>query len=355
MTGWRPPSIEFPDTVQNVREFFDKNIHEILESPPLLNENALQESCKEFPETKVDNLRRGQDALRKGDIHNAHIMLEPEALTHPHAAALSGLACYALGRVERAVFLWDALFRVFGLDDKPSLYNSFINLGHAMMKQDNSLNPEADTLSIICKGKGIDVGCGGNKTCPEAIGVDLTAYGDEGIHGGQRKIVSSADIVASGDYLPMFESEELDYVIARHNLEHYQDYVKTLFEWTRVLKPGGLMGIVAPDQRWVDTISLDPTHYHVFTVESLQNIFSLLPSIEPIHVGVMLPRWSIVALTRKTPVDSRYDFAASINKRERERVAAQKAIYEKEKNLTLAAECATEMEWLGNNQKAGMM
>jgi predicted SAM-dependent methyltransferase len=38
-------------------------------------------------------------------------------------------------------------------------------------------------------------------------------------------------------------------VVARHNLEHYVDVVKTLCEWRRVLKPGGVMAILVPDER----------------------------------------------------------------------------------------------------------
>ena len=63
---------------------------------------------------------------------------------------------------------------------------------------------------------------------PDCIGVDLLAAGEVGEHGvvsGQRSV---ADVRASGDDLHMFADGELDFVVSRHNLEHYVDVVKTL-------------------------------------------------------------------------------------------------------------------------------
>jgi SAM-dependent methyltransferase len=104
---------------------------------------------------------------------------------------------------------------------------------------DEKNHPEALALAPFCQGKGIDVGCGHRKVSPSCIGVDLIARGDKGEHGVVANQTSVADIQASGDDLHMFGDGELDYVVARHNLEHYVDVVKTLCEWRRVLKPGG--------------------------------------------------------------------------------------------------------------------
>ncbi len=93
---------------------------------------------------------------------------------------------------------------------------------------DEGNHPEALALQPYCVGRGIDVGCGHRKVAPHCIGVDLLAAGEVGEHGvvhGQRSV---ADIQASGDDLHMFADGELDYVVSRHNLEHYVDVVKTL-------------------------------------------------------------------------------------------------------------------------------
>ena len=59
------------------------------------------------------------------------------------------------------------------------------------------------------------------------------AKGETGRYGVVANQVSVADVQASGDDLHMFRDGELDYVVSRHNLEHYIDIVKTLLEWRR--------------------------------------------------------------------------------------------------------------------------
>ena len=119
---------------------------------------------------------------------------------------------------------------------------------------DEKNHPEAPSAGPVLLGEGIAVGCGHRKVSPGCIGVDLIARGDKGEHGVVANQTSVADIQASGDDLHMFGDGELDYVMARHNLEHYMDVVKTLCEWRRVLKPGGVMAIVVPDERAGDTV-----------------------------------------------------------------------------------------------------
>ncbi len=122
---------------------------------------------------------------------------------------------------------------------------------------DEGNHPEALALEPYCVGHGIDVGCGHRKVAPHCIGVDLLAAGEVGEHGvvqGQRSV---ADVQASGDDLHMFADGELDYVVSRHNLEHYVDAVKTLQEWARVTRPGGIVAMIVPDERAGDTIFLD--------------------------------------------------------------------------------------------------
>jgi glycosyltransferase involved in cell wall biosynthesis len=133
-------------------------------------------------------------------------------------------------------------------------------------------------LMNIVKGKGIDVGCGSNKITPETIGIDLIAkdeiLGEFG--GGWEDEKSTADIKASGDNLHMFSDNELDYVVARHNLEHYANPIKTLREWNRVLRPDGKLGITMPDDTRVSGIRLDPTHKHSFNREGLKDMLELI-------------------------------------------------------------------------------
>jgi len=163
---------------------------------------------------------------------------------------------------------------------------------------DESNHPEAVALAKFCVGRGIDVGCGHRKVAPDCIGVDLLQAGEKGAYGVVKGKASVADVKASGDDLP-FKTNELDYVVSRHNLEHYIDVVKTLQEWRRVLKPGGVMAMIVPDERAGDTIYLDPTHKHVFTPESLERLVSALGGLDVLSTDVVVPNWSFMLVAKK--------------------------------------------------------
>jgi hypothetical protein len=161
------------------------------------------------------------------------------------------------------------------------------------------LHPEIRAIESVCVGRGIDVGCGSNKTTPGCIGVDLTAKGSTGIHGSETGRVSVADVAASGDDLKDFSDGSLDFVVARHNLEHYHDPSRTLAEWKRVVRIGGRIGVVVPDHAVVDTYALDPTHYCHFTMESFSELVGAVGGLKIDEIGVCVPKWSFKAvLTR---------------------------------------------------------
>lgn len=326
--------------------YFHGRVQEILKDPPLLSASALRASLDESATGVQEIVSLAQKALLEGRLSDALGLLDLCAVNHPHAAALAGLVSYALGLVEKAVLFWESISHMIPKDSKPSLYSSLVNLGDWMRQANPSLHPETDAFSILCSGRGLDVGCGGKKTCPQAIGVDIVTGGSTGQHGGQAGVKSMADVTASGDYMPMFADGEMDYVIARHNLEHYKDHVKALLEWMRVLKPGGLLAVAAPDHEWVDTINIDITHTHVFTTESLERLFGLLPGMKTVFVGGLIPRWSIIAVAQKTPPAEPYDYLAAMRSRDMERVARRMDIHRQEGREWLAGECQRELSRL---------
>ena len=136
---------------------------------------------------------------------------------------------------------------------------------------------------------------------PECIGVDLLAAGEVGEHGVVTGELSVADVQASGDDLHMFADGELDFVVSRHNLEHYVDVVKTLQEWARVTRDGGTVAMIVPDERAGDTIVLDPTHKHTFTPESLERLVNLVGGLRVVATGVVTPNWSFLIVARRVP------------------------------------------------------
>ncbi|VAX21317.1 hypothetical protein MNBD_NITROSPINAE03-1450 [hydrothermal vent metagenome] len=349
--SWLPPPLEFPDEVDSALKYFDKRIVSLISDPPLLNQTQLKSSTAGEPDSVYRALCEGQEALNERAVSRARAILEPVAGRHMHACALTGITCFALGRYQRAISYFEALDRMAPDDAPDNLYQSLVNVGRWIQTDDKSMSLEADFMRLLCYGSGIDVGCGGAKTCKEAVGVDITPGGDKGVHGSQIAVESLANITASGDHLPMIETGSLDFVISRHNLEHYKDYIKAVKEWTRVLKPGGLLGVVTPDHEWVDTIRLDPTHYHVFTKESLRRLFNLLPGLGLLHAGVSAPLWSVMAIAQRTPFDGEpFDFFKAHNQREITRLISRKQRYLKDGRNDLAGECETEARLLKENK-----
>lgn len=352
MSGSFPPPIKFPAGIGDPVAYFHARVEGILKDPPLLSASALRASLGEGATGVQEMVSLAQKALLEGRLSDSLGLLNICAVNHPHAAALAGLASYALGLVEKAVFFWESISHMIPKDSKPTLYSSLVYLGDWMRRVSPSLHPETDAFSIICPGRGLDVGCGGSKTCPTAIGVDIISGGSSSLHGGQAGVISRADVTASGDYMPMFADGEMDYVIARHNLQHYKDHVKALLEWIRVLKPGGLLAVAVPDHEWVDTINIDITHTHVFTTESLERLFGLLPGMKTTLVGGLIPRWSIMAVAQKASATEPYDYWEDIRSRDMGRVTRQMGIHRQEGREWLAGECQRELARLAGGDQA---
>lgn len=340
MSGSLLPPIKFPPGIVDPVAYFHQRAEEILKDPPLLSASALRASLGEGATGVHEAAILAQKAILEGRLSDSLGLLELCAANHPHAAALAGLVSYALGLVEKAVFFWESISHMIPEDSKPSLYSSLVNLGDWMRRADPSLDPETDALAILCSGKGLDVGYGGAKTCPSAISVGGGA--------GQAK----ADTAASGDYLPMFADGQMDYVIARHSLGRCKDHVKALLEWMRVLKAGGLLAVATPDHDWVDTIKMDATHTHAFTAESLERLFSLLPGMNTLFAGGLVPRWSIMAVAQKAPASRPYDYFAAVRSRDMARIRRRMAIHRQNGREWLAGECQRELSRLGGKDQA---
>ncbi len=129
---------------------------------------------------------------------------------------------------------------------------------------------EGDVIREMVKGKNIcELGVGGKKTLPYCIGVDRVKQGEMIPFVNQ---ISVADVVADvGEALP-FDNETFDCVIARHILEHTVDILKTLIEWTRIIRVGGQLIIAVPNENIENGIPLNPEHCHAFTPESLSRL-----------------------------------------------------------------------------------
>lgn len=167
---------------------------------------------------------------------------------------------------------------------------------------DDELDPmwrwEVEKLVPWMSGKGVDIGCGTRTFSPDIKRVDI----DKSVR---------PDVVASGDKLP-FKNGEYDFVMAIHAFEHFPDPRKTLTEWLRVIKVGGIVGIVHPDITFtkkqnpeIDNPGLRENpfnrHYHEHTQESFLEMvrsFSDLP-FRIVDYGVACGKWSFYVILKK--------------------------------------------------------
>ena len=85
-----------------------------------------------------------------------------------------------------------------------------------------------DDIIPYLKGKGIDIGCGSDPVFSNVRGFDLK-------DGDANKIT---------DYV----KDQYDFVFSSHALEHMDDPVRALEEWFSILRPGGHLVVLVPDE-----------------------------------------------------------------------------------------------------------
>lgn len=202
---------------------------------------------------------------------------------------------------DRTVFVYHHGFktgeRVFGTSDKGGGWNSYefkektdfaLIRKHGFKKwaecmrgvyefdgnitdsQTSLSDSEGEVIKQQAKGEIIlDLGCGGNKTIPGAIGIDMVKR-DEFIDTLTFGAKSQADIQADVSKELPLEDNHADTIIARHILEHMVDPISALKYWLRVLKPGGRLIIAVPDQSRHSTIPMNTEHVHAWTPDSMK-------------------------------------------------------------------------------------
>ena len=80
----------------------------------------------------------------------------------------------------------------------------------------------------VLQGEGIDIGCGADPVLPGVMPFDL-AQGD-------------ANRVAD------FVHRQFDFVYASHCLEHMRDPREAIVQWWSLVKPGGVLFVIVPDE-----------------------------------------------------------------------------------------------------------
>lgn len=133
---------------------------------------------------------------------------------------------------------------------------------------------EGEICARLVEGENVlELGCGGRKTVPHAVGIDLHPAGEViPFVAGQDVGGSRADLI--GDVstgLPVGRRSQ-DTIIARHILEHCQDPLGTLQIWNQALRFTGRLIVAVPNQQLGNTIVMNPEHVVSFVPKSLANL-----------------------------------------------------------------------------------
>jgi len=128
------------------------------------------------------------------------------------------------------------------------------------------------------RGRGIDIGCG-----PDPVSDDACRFDIE--DGDANRITD-------------FVHEQFDFVYASHCLEHMHDPRATIQDWWKLVKPGGYLFILVPDEDLYEQghfpSRFNPDHKATFTISKSK---SWSPkSINVLSLANSLPEGQIVSL-----------------------------------------------------------
>jgi hypothetical protein len=157
-------------------------------------------------------------------------------------------------------------------------------------------------LLPYCTGYGLDLGFGGDKIQPTAIGVDLPVpY----THVGEDPVQLGGD----ARHLIWFRDEVLDYVYSSHLLEDFpaNETRSIIMEWLRVLKVGGHLVLYQPDEQIYRAHckatgqSYNASHsVPDFSLAWLQNkVLVTIPGIEIVYGNPLVETYSFEIVIRK--------------------------------------------------------
>jgi len=128
-----------------------------------------------------------------------------------------------------------------------------------------------------CRGIGLDLGCGEEKICPQAIGIDVNG----------EKADINIDLSAN-DSLRIFSDCHFDYVFSSHCLEDFLTTEAILREWWRVIRPGGYLILYGPDPDYyprIGTEGANPKHEKDLRWQDVWQILKGLGSAKRVHAS----------------------------------------------------------------------
>lgn len=170
------------------------------------------------------------------------------------------------------------------------------NILYFPLEHNDGWNYEVNKLLPWLYGHTLDIGSGERSIKITDVRVDI----DEKLE---------PDVIASGDKLPL-DNETFDSLYAIHAIEHFKDTKATLKEWLRVLRGGGIIGMIVPDRFYTGTQykhvavgdqSQFMIHEHEWKKEEFISEMGKLKDLgfEIVDSGVALGNWSFYVILRK--------------------------------------------------------
>ncbi len=139
----------------------------------------------------------------------------------------------------------------------------------------------------------LDIGCGNGLLASVgvhwAVGVDIQAS-------------KAVTVLASAEYLP-FTASCFDLVTAGEVLEHLQNPVLALHDWTRVLRQGGTMIVSTPNGNFVKP-DVNPEHKRTYSPRDVKRAMEKLGFTVVSSRGTLTGLFSCRSLFRWTPFDA---------------------------------------------------
>jgi len=137
-----------------------------------------------------------------------------------------------------------------------------------------------------CRGNGCDVGFGGDKIKKDqCIGID---YAQPYAHTGNDKVDIECDVI--NDEIPVPDNT-YDYVYTSHLIEDFTDTGSALKKFIRILKSGGNLILVFPDQQKYESYCIKTgqpvNQYHVHQDMSLQYMKNAMDIQEGIQYEIL--------------------------------------------------------------------
>ena len=106
--------------------------------------------------------------------------------------------------------------------------------------------------------------------------------------------------------ISMVNSNSVDVILASHIIEHIADTEKVLKEWHRILKVGGRIIFLIPDDGAIDTLNpiMNGTgaqrHLHTFTRQAFKDIVDKFNGLDIIENVTVMEGWSFGGVITKS-------------------------------------------------------